>query len=140
MDLGGIMEIDDGVANHLVVRNVEVNGVIGAQSSRTPIDLHHLSKTLTYLQPVADFVWTINLDRYATNNAGKKILTSEAEDNCDHSRTREQTFQLRFGMIAVAQNQQQYDQKNDPTDNLTEKMRDWRVPLLFEIKIPYVSV
>ena len=43
-------------------------------------------------------------------------------------------------MVAVTQDKQQYNQENDPAGNLTEKMRDWRVPFLFEIKIPNVTI
>src|SRR5436305_1802087 len=43
-------------------------------------------------------------------------------------------------MIAITQDQKQYDQKNDSTNNLAEEMRDRRLALLFIIKIPYVSV
>src|SRR5439155_4948017 len=49
MDFGRVMEIDDGMAHHLVVRDVEIDGVVGAQSCRTPVDLHHLGKALAYL-------------------------------------------------------------------------------------------
>src|SRR6266516_6629667 len=105
MDFGRVVEINDGVTNHLIFQYVEINGVIGAQSCRTTVDLHHLGKTVADLQPVADFVRAINLNRYAADDAGEEILPSEAQDDCDYSRTRQQPFQLRFGVIAVAQNE-----------------------------------
>ena len=43
-------------------------------------------------------------------------------------------------MVAVAQHKQQYDQKNDATDDLTQKMRNRRLPFVFEIEIPDVAI
>src|SRR5512133_1326051 len=43
-------------------------------------------------------------------------------------------------MVAVAQDKQQYDQKNDAADNLTKKMRNRCLPFLFEIEIPDVTI
>src|SRR5947208_13578658 len=43
-------------------------------------------------------------------------------------------------MVPVAQHKQQYDQKNDAADDLTEKMRNRRLTFLFEIKIPAVAI
>src|SRR4029453_4717106 len=47
VDFGRVMKIDDGVTDHLIVWDVEINGVVGAQAGRTPVDLHDLSKALT---------------------------------------------------------------------------------------------
>ena len=44
MDLGRIVQIDDLVAHHLVVRDVEINVVVGAQPRGTPVDLTHFGK------------------------------------------------------------------------------------------------
>src|SRR5207245_899661 len=46
----------------------------------------------------------------------------------------------RIRMIAVTQDKKKSDQKNDTTDNLTKKMRNWCFPFLFEIEIPNVPV
>src|SRR6266550_3789684 len=62
MDVRWVMEIDDGVANHLVVRDVQIDGVIGAQARRPPVNLHHFGKALAYLQPVTDLIGPVNLD------------------------------------------------------------------------------
>ena len=102
------MEIDDLVANHLVVRDVEINVVIGAQPSRTPVDLPHFGKALAHLQPVADLVRPVNLNRYAADDPSEEILPSETDDDCDDAGAREQSFQLRLGVIAEAQDKKQY--------------------------------
>src|SRR6266568_5321752 len=136
MDVRWVMEIDDGVANHLVVRDVQINGVIGAQARRPPVNLHHFGKALAYLQPVTDFVGPVNLDRYSADDPGKQILPRKSDDDCDDSGASEKPFQLRFGMITGTQDKKKRDQKNDPADDLTKKMRDQCLPFLFEIEIP----
>ena len=62
MDFGWIVKIDDGVAHHLVVWDVQINPVIGAQPGRAPVNLHYFGKALAHLQPVADLVGPVNLD------------------------------------------------------------------------------
>ena len=49
VDLRRIVEIHDLVAHHLVVRDIEINVVVGAQSRRTPVNLHHFGEPLAYL-------------------------------------------------------------------------------------------
>ncbi len=109
MDLRWIMEIDDGVANHLVVRDIEINGVIRAQPRRAPVNLHYFGKALAHLQPVADLVGPIQLDRYAGDNPGKKTLPGKSEDNRDNPRAGEHSLQLCFGVIPDTQNQKKRD-------------------------------
>src|SRR5437762_5888472 len=46
MDLRRVMEIDNRVANHLVIRDIEINAVIRAQPRRPPVNLHHFGKAL----------------------------------------------------------------------------------------------
>src|SRR5262249_40024635 len=102
-------QINDLVAHHLVVRDVEINVVVRTKPGGTPVDFTHLTEGVAHLQPVADLVWPIDLDRYAANDPSKKILAREAENDCDHARARQQSFQLRLGVIAVTQNKQQDD-------------------------------
>src|SRR4029453_1308097 len=136
VDFGRIVQIDDLVANHLVVWDVEINVVIRTEPSGTPVDLAHFGVGVAYLQPIPDLIGPINLDRYAADNPGKEILSSEAKDDCDNARAGQQSFEVRLGMVAVTQDKQQYNQENDPAGNLTEKMRYRRLSFLFEIKIP----
>src|SRR6266496_3217946 len=84
MDLRWVMKVDDGVANHLVVRDIEINGVIRAQPRRAPVNFHYFGKALAHLQPVADLVGPIQLDRNASDNPGKKVLPGKSEDNRDN--------------------------------------------------------
>jgi hypothetical protein len=103
------MEIDDRVANHLVVWDVEINGVIGAQPGGAPVNFHHFGKALAHLQPVADLVGPIQLDRYAGDNPGKETLPGKSEDNRDDPRASEHSLQLCFGVIPDTQNQKKRD-------------------------------
>src|SRR5207253_1858239 len=121
MDFGWIVEVDDLVANHLVVRDIEINAVIRAQPRRPPVNLHHFGKALAYLQPIADFVGPVNLDRYAADDPGKQILPRKSDDDRDDSGAREKPFQLRFGVITGTQDKKKRDQKNDPPMNTRRK-------------------
>jgi hypothetical protein len=56
------MEIDDLVAHHLVVWDIEINVIVRAQPGGTPVDLTHFRVGLADLQPVADLVGPIDLD------------------------------------------------------------------------------
>ena len=134
------MKINDLVAHHLVVGNVEINVVVCAEPGRTPVDFTHFPVGVAHLQPIADLVRPIDLDRYAANDPGKEILSSEAEDDGKNAGACQQPFQLSLGVIAVTQNKKQYDQEDDSAGYLTQKMRNRRLPFLFEIKIPNVSV
>src|SRR5215831_2891928 len=128
-----VTEIGDGVLDHLIVRNIKVDVVVGAKPRGTPVDLTHLAVGVAHLQPITELVGPIKLDRYAADDPGEQILSSETDDDCDHAGAREQAFQLRLGVIAVTQDQQQDDQKNDTADNLTKKMWNRYLASLFEI-------
>src|SRR5207253_9911025 len=80
------------------------------------------------------------LNRYAADDSGEEILPGESENDRDDPRAREQSCQLRFGMIPRTQNKKQRHQKNNAADDFTEKMRNWRLPFLFEIEIPNVAI
>ncbi len=108
------MEIDDLVANHLVIRDVEINVVIRTQPRRTPVNLHHFGKALAHLQPVADFVGPVNLDRYAANDPSEQILPSKTDDDRNDAGAREQSFQLPLSVIAEAQDKKQTIKKMIP--------------------------
>src|SRR5438552_7485737 len=140
MDFRWIVEVDDLVANHLVVRDIEINAVIRAQPRRTPVDLHHFGKALAYLQPVADFVGAVELDRYAADDPGKQILPRKSDNDRDDPGAREKPFQLRFGVITGTQDKKKRDQENNAAYDLAEKMRDWRLSFLFEIEIPHIAI
>jgi len=43
-------------------------------------------------------------------------------------------------MLSVAKDKQQYNQKNDAAGDLTKKMRNWRLPFVFEIEIPNIAI
>src|SRR6202040_132832 len=74
VDLGRVMEIDDGGPNDLVVRNIEINVVVRAQAGGSPVDLHHFGESISHLQPVAHFVRPVDLDRHAGNDSAEEIL------------------------------------------------------------------
>src|SRR5262249_38970227 len=140
MDLGGIMQINNLVAHHLVVRDVEINVVVCAEPGRTPVDLTHFAVGVAHLQPITELIRPIELDRNATDNPGEQILASEAQNNCDQAGPRKQSFQLRFSVVAVAQDYQQDDQKNDTANDLAKKMWNRCLTFLFVIKIPDVAI
>src|SRR4030095_12944710 len=133
VDFCRIMEIDDLVAHHLVVWDIEINVIVRAQPGGTPVDLTHFRVGLADLQPVADLVGPIYLDCYASDDPGKEILPGKADDDRDDSRACQQSFQLRLGMIAVTQNEKQDDQENDSADDLSKKMRDCCLSFLFKV-------
>ena len=78
MDLGRIVQINDLVAHHLVVRDVEINVVVGAKPGGTPVDLTHFAVGVAHLQPVTDLIGPVNLNRYAANDSGEQILSGES--------------------------------------------------------------
>ena len=112
MDLGRIVQIDDLVAHHLVVRDVEINVVVGTQPRGTPVDLTHLGVRVAHLQPVPELVGPVNVNRYAADDSGEQILPGETDDDCNDAGARQQSFQLCFGVITVAQDKEQYKQEN----------------------------
>ena len=140
MDLGRIVQIDDLVAHHLVVRDVEVNVVVRAEPRGTPVDLTHFPVGIAHLQPITELVGPIKLNRYATDDAGEQILSSEAYNDCDHAGSGKQSLQLRFSMVSVAQDQEQGDQEYDTADDLTKKMWNRCLAFLFEIEVPDVAI
>ena len=62
------MEIDDRVARDLVVRDVEINPVVGAQPGGTPVDLHDLGEAVLDMEPITDLVRFADLERDAGDN------------------------------------------------------------------------
>src|ERR1700719_2701201 len=124
MHLRRVMEVNDRALDDLVVGNVEINGVVGAQPRRTPVDLSDLAVSVANLQPVADFVWSVNLQRHSGDDSAEQILAGDAEDDHSDARTGEQTLQLTFRVIADAEHQEQRDQKDQCAEYLAQKMRD----------------
>ena len=49
VNFGRIVEIHDLVAHHLVVRDIEINVVVGAESRGAPVNLHDLGEPFAYL-------------------------------------------------------------------------------------------
>ena len=92
MDFCGIVEINDLVAHHLVVWDVQINVVVRAEPRGTPVDLTHFRVDVADLQPVAEFIGPVNLDRYAADDSGKQILPGETDDDCDHAGARQQSL------------------------------------------------
>src|SRR5262249_27175954 len=88
----GVTEIDDLVTHHLVVGDIETNFVVRAEPRGTPVDLTHLGIGLAYLQPITEFVGPIELDRYTTDDPGEQILSSEANDDCNHAGSSKQSL------------------------------------------------
>ena len=84
VNLSRIVQINDLVAHHLVVRDVEINVVVRAKPGGTPVDLTHFAVGVAHLQPITDLKWPIDLDRYSTNDSGKEILSGKADNDCDH--------------------------------------------------------
>src|SRR5262249_34905048 len=92
VDLGGVMQINDLVAYHLVVRDIEINVVVRAKPGGTPVDLTHFAVGVTHLQPITDLVRPIDLDRYATNDSGKEILSCEPKNDRNDAGARQESF------------------------------------------------
>src|SRR6266581_5448541 len=128
MDLRWVMKIDDRLANDLVVWDIQINSVVCPQPCRAPVDLHDFSEALAHLQPVAHFIGPVNLNRYAGDDSAEKILPGESENDRDDPGAGEQSFQLRFSVIAGTQDKKKRDQKNHPADDFTKKMRNRGLP------------
>ncbi len=99
MGAGRVTEIDDRLLDHLVVRNVQGDRVIRAQAGRAPADFRHFAIVVTDLEPVADFVGSLNLQRETGDEAAEEVLGGEADNDGDRARGQEQAFQLRLGVI-----------------------------------------
>ena len=61
VDLRGIVQINNRLPYDLVVGDVEINGVVRAETGGAPVDLHHFGEAIADLQPVADLVRTADL-------------------------------------------------------------------------------
>ena len=103
VDLSRIMQINNLMAHHLVVRDVEINVVVRAEPGGPPVDLTHFGEALPYLQPVTDLIGPINLNGYSANDSGEEILSGKADNDGDHPGSCQQSFQLCFGVVAVTQ-------------------------------------
>ena len=135
-----IMQVDDRLADNLIIRDVEVNRVVRPESGRAPIDLHDLGKVFADLEPIAHFVGLIDLQRHAGDDAAEEILGRKGEDDGGGAGGREEAAQLSFRMVAEAQDKEERDQENDECDYFAEKLWDDRLATLFEIKIPEIAI
>ena len=135
-----IMQIDDRLADDLVIRDVEVNRVVRAQAGRAPVDLHDLGKVFADLEPIAHFVGLVDLQRHAGDDAAEEILGRKGEDDGGGAGGGEEAAQLSFRVVAEAQDKEERDQENDERDYFAEKLRDDRLATLFEIKIPEIAI
>src|ERR1700730_14653817 len=140
VDLSRVMEIDDGGANDLVVRNIEINVVVRAQAGGSPVDLHHFGESISHLQPVAPFVRPVNLDRHAGNDSAEEILPGKTANDRGNAGAGEHAFQLAFGVIAEAQNKEERDQEKDERDHFAQKMGNSDLPALFKIQIKQIAI
>ena len=135
-----IVQINDGRADDLVIRNIEVNVVVRAQTRRAPVDLHDLGKAFADLEPIARFVGLIDLQRHAGDDTAEEILGRKGEDDGSGAGGGEEAAQLSFRMVAEAQDKEERNQENDECDYFAEKLWDDRLATLFEIKIPEVAI
>ena len=140
VQLGWVMQIDDGLPDDLVVWDVEVDGVVRAQARRAPVDLHHFRKAFSYLEPIAYLVRAVDLERHASDDAAKKVLCGKGENDRCRAGSSEQTTQLAFRVIANAEHEEKGDEENEQRTQLTQKLRDDRLAALLEIKIPKITV
>ena len=134
------MQIDDRLPDDLVIRNVEINVVVGAQAGGAPVDLHDFGEAIAHLQPVAHFVGPADLQRDAGNNSAEKILSGKAEDDGRDAGAGEKALELGFSVINEAEDEKQRDEENEESNHLAQEMRNGRLPLLFEIIIPEVTI
>jgi len=56
MDFGRIMQVNDRGLDDLVIRNVEINGVVGAEPRGAPVDLADFAVSFSKLSTSPDFV------------------------------------------------------------------------------------
>src|SRR5205814_8360629 len=71
---------------------------------------------------------------------GQPILPGETDEDYNDASTRQQSLQLRFSMVAVAQDEEQHSQKNYSSDNLTQKLWNRCLTFLFEREVPNVAI
>ena len=140
MNFGGIMQVDDGLADDLIVRDIEVNAVVGAQTGGAPVDLHDLGVILADVQPVPDLVGPVDLQRHPGNDAAEQILPGETDDDGDDARARQEALEFAVGVIAGPENNEQGDQEKQEGRDFTQEVGNRRLLSPFEIKIPDVTV
>src|SRR5262249_31108337 len=114
--------------------------VVRTKPGRTPVDLPHLSICVTHLQPIADFVGPVDLQRHAGNDAAEEILTGKAENECDKTGPDDDAFELALGVITEAEHEKQRDQKQNERDEFAQKMRNRRLLAPPKVKIPDVTI
>src|ERR1041384_3619608 len=134
------MEIDDRMARDLIVRDIEINPVVGAQPRGAPVDLHHFREPILDMEPVADLVRLADLKRDTGDDAAEQILGREAEHNRGDARPSEDAAQLSFRVITDAQDDKQSDQVNEERDDLAKEMWNRRAPLFLPVRIPEVAI
>src|SRR5205085_3129631 len=124
----------------LVIGYLDVNAVVGAQASGTPVNLHHLTGAFPDLEPVAYPIGAADLQRNARDQTAEKILSGKAEDDSGDSRPSEQSFELTLGVVAEAQHHQQRNEEDTEGKDLAEQFGNGRVLAPFEPGIPNVAV
>ena len=137
---GRIMQIDDGLLDDLVVRQLEIDPVIRAQPGRSPIDFDHLSELVADLEPIAQFIRRPDLKRHAREDTAEQILRGETKDDRGHAGAGEQSLQLRLGVITDTQDEQERDKKKAERNRVAQESRDDDVTPLFVVIIPEVTV
>ena len=135
-----IMQIGDGLPGELVIRDVEVDPVVGAKADRAPVDFHDLGVSDPDLQPVTDAEGSIDLKRSAGNDPPEEVLAGEAEDDGDDPGSGEEGLQLALRMVSDAEDNEDCDEKDEQRHDFADEMRDWDLPALFEIEIPDVTI
>ena len=92
------------------------------------------------VEPVTDFVRTVNLEGDPGNDAAEQILRGESKDDRQDAGPGEERFQLSFSVINDAEDDQQCDQVNKEGDNLAEEFGDGGLSFLSEVRVPKVPI
>src|SRR4029077_6485157 len=77
-----------------------------------------------------------NLQLNAGNNSSEKVLSGKTDNDSDDARTREKALELRFSVIAEAEDEQKSDEENQQGKDLAQNVRNGGLPLLLEIEVP----
>ena len=132
-------EIRDGGADDRLVRDVEVDVVVGAQPGGAPVHLDDFGVLLVHDEPVAGLEGLADLERDAGDDIGERLLHGKAE----HHRRRARRGEGRRDVRGVAKVEQDPEQRRDEEqhgEDLPEEFRGLDLLLALEPALPEIPV
>ena len=116
-----VTEVGDRGSDDGLVRDVEVDVVVRAETRRAPVHLDHLGADVIHDEPIADFERLADLERDARDDICQRFLHGKTDDHGHDARTGEERIHLRA--VAPFRNQHTRDGERGEAENLLEKLR-----------------